>query len=527
MIRALTSKGNVALGASLFALCACNNGGSSGPPTPAGAAAVASTGQSTQSVEWVAYHTEVPFAQGDFHGLAAGLFGTDAQNGNFISNKEVSPGIYLSSVADPTTPEQTIVSLTYDDGSGTPRPFAVVPASFAVGNVYLTTIDAALTKMAADATSGQAQGEAFLVQYQVTSTQGGTFSFGVHGNAGVYTLVLDVSTPTTKLTPGSIGQAAQNTAPFDTVAGTVWFQLNQDDFDYFVSHAYGKDATAAQNFNDFALVPFDWLRLTVQPHLTDQYVNVSFVVLGIDGSRTPVAAAPASILAGNTFQTMVDHAMTTMTAQEKAKAGSSSPWTIPFYYDNPVGGGVVQVVAQGTAGQSQIAYAVSAPTHVLTDVSFLPYKPVNLPPPAASATAACNNLGNPGIVLSNAGAFGITFTASEQVTQSPDLKGPLVGDILCSVFNASDVTVEGPTAGAVSLQDFTVPGANLQSGTAPSYLTQEFPDGSYQILCFQDLMSTGSPTVGDPVTLPIGGFTIACNLNPVTVQFAILDPQSQ
>ena len=48
----------------------------------------------------------------------------------------------------------------------------------------------------------------------------------------------------------------------------MWFHLTKDDFDYFVDHAYGKDATAAQNFNDFALVPHTWLRLTVTPHLT-------------------------------------------------------------------------------------------------------------------------------------------------------------------------------------------------------------------------------------------------------------------
>jgi hypothetical protein len=33
--------------------------------------------------------------------------------------------------------------------------------------------------------------------------------------------------------------------------------------------------------------------------------------------------------------------------------------------------------------------------------------------------------------------------------------------------------------------------------------------------------------VGDPVTLPIGGFTVACNVNPVAVQFAILNPMNE
>ena len=48
--------------------------------------------------------------------------------------------------------------------------------------------------------------------------------------------------------------------------------------------------------------------------------------------------------------------------------------------------------------------------------------------------------------------------------------------------------------------------------------------GEYQILCAQDLDASGGASKGDPVTLPIGGYTAACNRNPVTVEFAILDP---
>jgi hypothetical protein len=527
MIRELTRLGKMAVASLPIAMCACGNGNGSGGSQGANAQDIGPTGLSTQSVEWVSYHSEVPFAETDFHGLAAGLFGPDAQNGKLITNREISPGIYLSSTADPSTPEQAIVTLTYDDGSGSPRPLAVVPASFGVGKVFVTTIDAALAKIASDVKANQAQSESFLIQYQVTSAMGGTFSFGVRANGGVYTLVLDVSSPTTNLAPGNIGKPALSNVPYDTVAGTVWFSLTQDDFDYFVGHAYGKDATAAQNFNDFSLVPFDWLRLTVNPHLSDQYVDVSFSVLGIDGSRTPVASAPASVLAGNTFQTLVDHSMSTMTAQEAKKPGSSTPWTIPFYYDNPVGGGVVQVIAQGNAGQFNIAYSVSAPTHTLQDVSFLPWKPVHVQPSSPTSTAACNNLGNPDIVLADNGSFDITFTASDQVLKSPMLMVPLKGDVLCSVFKATDVTVAGPKNGAVSLQDFTVVGADLQSKTAPKYMTQELPDGKYQILCFQDLKGDRTPDKGDPVTLPIGSFTIACNLNPVTVQFALLNPMQE
>jgi len=519
----------VALGAAIVGL-----GASCSPNPPAPAQVITSDplvcptssadALDNKSVEWVSYHTEVPFAPGDFHALVSGLIGPDAQAGKFVSHQEVTQGVFLEAAADPTTSQQSRITLSFDDGTETPRQIALVPASFAVGAVYLTTIDAAIATMVSEEKQQKGSSESFLLEYQVTSSLGGTFSFGVHGVTGVFTLVIDVGSPTTNLAPGKIGTPALSAASYDTVNGTVWFHLSKDDFDYFVDHAYGKDATAAQNFKDFALEPHRWLRLTVTPHLTDKFVDVGFDVLGAGGSRTPLAKAPASILAGSLFQSLVDRNMTTMLAQEAAKAGSSTPWTAPFYYDDPSGGGVVQVIAQGQAGVFQIAYAVAAPHHTIKDVPFLPYKPVVIPPPDPSATAACDKLGNPGIIAAPAGAFEITFTASSVVKQSPDLHGPLVGDLYCSAFKAADVTVSGPKSGAQSLQDFTVPNADLNSPTAPTFLTNVFPDGQYQVLCFQDLKHDGNPDVGDPVTIPIGPVTLACNLNPITVQFALLNP---
>jgi uncharacterized protein (DUF2141 family) len=474
----------------------------------------------TQSVEWVSYHTEVPFAAKGYHGLAAGLFGTDAQAGKFVKQQEIAPGVSIGAEADPTTPDQSRVTLSFDDGTSTPRNIAVVPASFSVGSTFLTTIDAAIATMQSEEAQQKGSSESFLLQYQVTSSMGGTFSFGVHGVLGVFTLVIDVSSPTTNLALGKIGTPALSAAPYDTVSGTVWFGLSQDEFDYFVDHAYGADATAGQNFKDFALEPHKWLRLTVTPHLSSKYVNVSFDVLGLNGDRTPLAQAPASILAGGLFQALVDRNMTTMTAQEKAKPGSSTPWTAPFYYDSPTNGGVVQVIAQGQAGAFNIAYAVSAPHHAIKDVPFLPYKSVSLAPPNPSATAACNKLGNPGIVAASEGAFDATFTISSVLKGTPNLKG----NIECSVFKAADVTIEGPKNGAQSLQDFTVPNVDLNAAKPATFLTNVFPDGQYQILCFQDLKHDGNADEGDPVTLPIGNLTLGCNLNPVTVQFALLDP---
>jgi hypothetical protein len=487
---------------------------------------VDSTGESTESVEWVSFHTVIPFQASDFHALASGLFGPAAQGGAFVTNQEVSPGLYLSSVADPTTPEQTRVSLAFDDGTPTRRTLALVPASFTVGNIFLTTIDAAIQTMQSEEAASPGSSESYLLQYQVTSPKGGTFSFGVQGVLGVFSLVLDISSPTTNLAANKVGQAAFDTKPYDSVAGTVYFHMTKDDFDYFVQHAYGSAASVGQNFSDFQLVPHNWLRLTVEPHLAQQFVDVSFKVLALDGTRIPVAQAPASVLAGATFQALVDRNMATMNTQEAAKPGSSSPFQIPFYYDDPNGGGVVQVIVQGTQGVYVVDYAVQSPRHPLTEVPFNAYKPVVFTPPSASATASCDKLGNPGIVLAPSGAFDITFTVSSVITTSPSLTRPLVGNIYCSTYKASDVTVEGPNPGAVALQNFVVEHASFEPGApAPHYLTGDLPAGSYQILCGQDLYGNGQIGFGDPVTIPISPITLACNLNPVGIQFALLDPE--
>jgi hypothetical protein len=507
-----------ALGGAAFVSCADDGASSSGdmmctaPPTK------------PQAMEWVAFHTEVPLDPKDFDALASGLFGKDAQAGKFLTDKAIADGIFISASAETSTPDQTRLTLAFDDGENPHRTLAVAPASFKLGGVFIATVDAALAKMAADNAAEPGSGEAFYLEYRVTSAQGGKLSFGVRGDRGNYSLVVDVTGPRTKLDQAQIGKAADDFEPHDTVAGTVWFHLSQDDFLFFTSHAYGEGATGKQNFKDFKLVPHDWLRLTVDPHLDKQFVNVGFEVVTVDNQRIAVAKAPASVLAGDTFRSLVNRYVTNMRAQEKAKPGSSTPWQVPFYYDNPDGGGVVQVIAQSDHGTFSIAYSIESPRNPLKDVPFVEYQPVMFTPPDPNETASCEKLGDPTIVLAPKGTLNITFKASDVVLKSPDLMGPLQGTIYCDVYHAADVEITGPHDGAVAVQSFQVPNADLMAATAPTFVTDELYAGDYQVLCAQDIDQSGGASKGDPVTLPIGGYTVACNKNPVTVEFALLNP---
>lgn len=515
--RSLRYAGYVVAG--LLAIAACSTKDTAATTAPC--TTPDAGGVSVQPLEWVGYHTEVPLVPGDFHALASGLIGADAQAGHFIAEKEIAPSVFIKAEPESATPDQARLTLAFDDGVNHRRTLAIAPASFALGTLYVQVVDAALAKMQADNAKQPGDGEEFLLEYRVDSPLGGKLSLGVHGKQGVYSLVVDITTPRTSLLADKIGQPADSYAPSDTVAGTVWFHMSKDDFDYFVDHAYGKGATSKQNFKDFALVPHNWLRLTVEPHLDQKFVDVGFEVVTLDGKRLAVAKAPASVLAGSDFQHLVDMNMTTMLAQEKATPGSSTPWKVPFYYDSPETGGVVRVIAQGELGQFSVAYAVESPSHPLVDVPFAAYQDVVIPPPDPSLTASCEDLGN---TPAPKGVLDLTFTASDVIKNSTSLQGPLKGTIYCSVFHADDVTITGPKDGAVAVQDFQVPDADLDSATAPTFTTDAFFAGSYQVLCDQDLDGSGDPSKGDPVTLPITGFDVACDHNPATVEFAILNP---
>jgi len=478
--------------------------------------------------EWVSFtvHTPLP---ADWDKQAASLFGASAEAGQF-GTFDFAPGYHVVATADPAVPDQAWLTFSFDkqvkEAGDKPevRTLATVPVSFATGKVWLATVQAAMAKMQADVQEQPGSGQRFLLEYQVRSTQGGSFTWSVEGNAGVYTLHVMASSPRTALAKEVIGKAIQSASAFDSIAGTVWFELSKDEFDFFVDRAYGAGAASKQNFKDFQLLPHSWLRLTVTPHLDEQFVDVGFEVITLDGKRLAVAKAPASVLAGAAFQDLVLANMQRMLAQEEEKPGSSVTWDAPFYYDEPAGGGIVRVVAHGEKGKFNIAYAVETPQRALVDVPFVAWPAVKFPDKDPTADAACNQLGDPNITLAAQGTLNMTFKPSTVIANNPKVKGKLKGTIYCSIFRASEVILSGPLEGAKSLQDFEIADADLEAATPPTFVSKLLTGGQYQTLCFHDVDGNQTDSKGDPVTLPIGGQEVACNQNPVVIEFGLLKP---
>jgi hypothetical protein len=464
-----------------------------------------------------------------FADFAGKIFGDAANGGDRLQQLEFSPGYFISVDADDRTPDQVDISLFMTPSGKTDKRLVTkVPASFAVGKIFLDTVAAAFAQTAT-IVAGNENMDDWELDYTVRSAMGGTLTLAAVYASSEASIELTFASPTDSLEDGKTNSPALVGQPFETVGGTVWFSLTRDEFDFFSHRAYGVDQGAEQNFNDFLLHPHDWLRLTVTPQYALKVVDVAFEVVTVDNRRVPLAKAPASYVAGEQFGAHVERLADNMIAAEKAQPGSSKPWTAPFIYSDPDGGGSVEVRAVGEHGQFRIAYAVESPASFLQDVAFVPFLgKIDLPtgPPKPQACGSASPDGK--------GKFVATFSASSTVAGASDLKAPLEGNVWGSVFKSSDVTVLGPNDGAQAVANFFFPNVDVRDPKALAQYTieTELPFGDYQILGFMDIdhnadPNAPNPDTGDPVMIPIGGYKLSCGVQPVNVQFAILLPPGQ
>lgn len=480
--------------------------------------------------EYVGLTTQIPIDRESFDDAAAKLFGEASAEGAYLDGLDVGTGLTLSSAQHPSADDEVAITVEMETTGAKPptRTIASVPASTSTGKTFIDAVDAALVQTDTVAKDDPAGLAPWRIEYRSRSAQGGKVTVGVvYDPKDGTALEVQAQGPTTSPLPDRINKAAAEGKPYETVYGLVWFDVDRDQFDFFANRAYGISAGKSQNFKDFELVPHNWLRLTVTPELDDDRVSVGFDVVTVDGRRIPVAKAPASLIAGEQFMQTVYRMAENTAAQERAKPGSSTPWEVPFYYDDPDGGGVVEVIAQGKDGKTQIAYSIESPANELTDLPFVPYTgKVTVPKDWDKPAPTCKDLGSKD---ASSGSFEITYQASTTVQRS-DLKAPLKGTVYGSIYKASDVKITGPLPGTKPVANLHDEGVDVQEGPSTTFPVDEvLPAGTYQILGFLDIDGNAdpndpSPDEGDPVMIPIGGYPLSCAVQPVTAEFAIVLP---
>ncbi|MCK6548729.1 hypothetical protein L6R52_22990 [Myxococcota bacterium] len=483
----------------------------------------------SQPIEFVGMRVKRKVDLERFLAFVSPIFGDEARAGRGHVAYELQPGLFLSVEPDARTAEQVILRVDMSPSAETEsRTVMRVPVSFAYGSIYVDAVKVALATAEKNLAS-KGEMAPFHLDYTARSARGGRLLLRLDFADGITSLVFEIENPQTSLSSGAVNQPAFDGDPYETLGGTVWFELARSEFDFFSTRAYGITPGFRQNFSDFQLLPHEWLRLTVNPLLSQNMVDVNFDVVTLDGRRIPLARAPASLLAGEQFQKNVLRLVDNMMEQEAAEPGSSDEWVAPFHYDDPAGGGVVEVIAQGAGGKFRIAYTVESPVNLLRDVDFVDYRgKVDVPTDIPDKVTSCEELGS---TRAPVGRFLLKFRASTTVINDRNRDGSLGGRVVGAIYRAEDVTIQGPNDGAVPVAEFDY--ADVEMDGAVSKESFEIPvdlaAGSYQILGFMDIDGNASPEspepdVNDPVFIPIGAYALECARHPVEVEFAILLP---
>jgi hypothetical protein len=458
--------------------------------------------------------------------LLSKLIGERAQNGDYAKGRQLQKGLYLSSQKDPRTSEQVILRFDMDvsgDAETTQRLLSRVPASFKYRKTFTAIVRAAIAQTNERLDAGETM-LPWRLEYRTRSAKGGKLTLAVVFNESNETyLKVEGQTPLLSLEQKDLYEPATKGKPFDTIYGKVFFDLSRDDFNFFARRAYGISAGAEQNFKDFFLMPHAWLQLTVEPKLDKDIVQVNFDVMTEDDRRIRVAKAPASLKGGEQFMQTVFRMVDNMKKQEAEQEGSSVPFEVPFYYDDPKGGGIVEVIASGEEGNFNIAYAIETPKNFLRDVEPVQYQGgVEIPDDWGEAETTCEELDTE---PANRGKFDIKFAASAAVRNSNKLDQPLKGPVQGAIYRAKDVRVSGPIDGAEPVAKIDIDQVDLTDGPSQRHLIdKELLAGKYQVLGALDFNDNSKADVGEPVMIPVGAFELKCKRHPVTAEFAILRP---
>jgi len=430
----------------------------------------------------------------------------------------VPGGLVVGRVTDPEDIEG-VSRLRYQmpGKSGELLDVASVPVSQAMGQRFALIIESAWERMLAyleqeDADPNRETDLSIIAH----SDTGGHLTLRVLGVGDSLRLVHEVRGPHQLIGDLSHGEPAAWTGDWASLGMSVGFIVRKDQLNFFVDKAYGRGQAEGQSFDHFILgPPHDWINVTVTPWIgLVPAVEVSFEAILEEGSRIPYAAAPASDIMGAQFIEVVNGAMTAMTEQDRAEPGSSTPFEIPYFYDNPEGG-IVQVRVVGKDGIFTIYYDLTS--NPLPNGEPAPeVEPLDTDPDG-------------GMGYGGEGKLNVTFQASDLVLESELLDAELQGEIWANVFRSDEVLVTGPIEGAEVLDSIHVPLADLRDGIrSVPIITEDLPGVRVKILGFCDIDGNADPDEpgpdpGDPVTVPFKEFQVLEGLTAeVTVPFDLV-----
>lgn len=412
--------------------------------------------------------------------------------------------------------------------------------SAAVGRRELETFT---TMVKTAAASARAQGlftQPTTISLDAVSAAGGTVRFEYACSASpsgelIQSMKVGAATPPTGTDRGRTNTPATAGVAYSQLTVEITTNTSRDEFEYFANRAVGRGGAPVPAIEDFEIPSHPWLHVSIGSNVTDQSITTTLQGVSRDGVRYELGRATSTVADSIRFVdstlNLVDSALTGFppAAPDAVSGDVETPaWTAPFTATDtaqPAGATAATLQATLSAGVGpdlELTLRGSTIYDLLDDVEYTASSTDAEFEPAPQSPTACGELGS---IDAGGGRFVLTFALAPGLAKA--LSGvDIIGTVYGAQYEGADVVGGQPRPGAAALGVFAINDVNLTSGTSdPNPLESLGSAGPYQFFGFLDANGNANPTnpqadAGDLVLRPISPYTLRCDEQPISLEFA-------
>lgn len=417
-------------------------------------------------------------------------------------------------------------------------PLAQAPASRITIGTFSDIVNAAMTDNVQQGQKGDVAGSVNVI-YQAASPTGGSITINVEIDAlGSATATVSGQTADVIPTGDKVLKPAYSGIAYEKLTVQTDALTNSDYVSFFGGRALRRSGGNLPPVDDVPFASHDWLRVTATPNTSTRDISLAVATVSTGGDRTELGSAAVSLVDASAYLDQVrtlavasaaaQKAAATAGPTSKAAADASVSWSAPLAAtaeQNGDGAATdIDVVIKGGANLT-VSLSVSVQRDVIATVDpIVRSDKVEVQPPSKVSDEDCSALNSS---RTGSGTFNVAFRAS------PTLKAtlgntPIRGDVFLSAYPQVEFKDGSIRPGATTTASLRAKDVDITKGTSQRYLLDHNAEaGVYDFIGFMDINGNAdpkqpSPDLGDPIIVPVSGYTLACTKQPVDVEFAMI-----
>lgn len=441
---------------------------------------------------------------------------------------ELASGAHIDSAQAPDANDQLVLSLSTEKATaeGNQAILVAVPSD-AVRLKQFDGIMRTALELNAEADASGTPNDPLSLSYSVDSPNGGMLALDVEDLPGLPPqMTVRAESPTVRTTPERLNRPALDGSPLDHIRVVITTAASVSDIAFLADRALGLSAADTPPVRDVSVSRHGWAHVSTTRDATNGIVSASVDAVTDDGRFLIGSGSTSMLLADNLVRSAAAQDRH-MREVEASAPGTSAPWATTLSMtsgaeSDGTNANTFDVSVSGGAGQTSVKLDLSTTFDGLDDVDPVAIQGVTPKSKAESGRKpTCSDIG---AKEGNSGVFQVQFAITTSLRRVLG-EGAVSGNAYLFQWEASDLAGVAPRPGTTSRSTVTI--GNLKfakTNPKPQRLPNTAVTGVYDFTGFLDRNLNADPSnpvpdTGDLLIVPVSGYELVCDVQPITVEF--------